>query len=179
METIAKFENTMEGWFKSVPHLPENGRKWLAKNAWLITLIGLVLSALAILSIAWALFAALTAVSVVSSYMAAYGVSAYSTTWTISTIISLLALIAVVILTAISIKPLKAMNKKGWDLLFMAFLVSAVISIISSVVNFSVYGFFSSLIGAVIGLGIGLYFLFEIKSYFKKISEAAKTSKTA
>lgn len=175
---LNKIEKTLEGWFKPLPHLPENGRKWIANNVWWINLVGLALSALAILSIAGSLITALSAASVVNSYMAVYGLSVYTPGWIISTSISMLSVAVMMLLMFMAIKPLKDMGAKGWNFLFIATLLSSALSVVGNILSFELLYLVPGLIGVGIGLAISMYFLFEIRSYFKKeTSEARKMPK--
>ena len=49
MKSIYKLEKMIESWLKPVPHLPTEWRKWLADNAWWLTIIGVVLSTISVL----------------------------------------------------------------------------------------------------------------------------------
>ena len=69
METLHKLEDTIEGWLKPLPHLPEDWRKWIANNSWWITLIGVIISAFGILGLAYALMIAISFFGAVSSFL--------------------------------------------------------------------------------------------------------------
>lgn len=175
---LNKIENAFEGWMKPLPHLPENGRKWIANNVWWINLVALVIAFFAILSIVGSLITALTAASLVNSYIAVYGASVFTAGWIASTAVSLLSVVVIMIFTAMAIKPLKSLSEKGWNLLFIATLLSTALSMISNILSFELLYLVPGIIGAVIGLAISMYFLFEIRSYFKKVtSEARKMPK--
>lgn len=164
MESIHKFENMVEGWLKPLPHLPANGRKWLAENSWWLTIIGVVLSAFAIL----ALYRSLTAVNDLNNALNAFsvsvGVQPHSSLWTTSVYVSMALLAATTVIEAIAISPLKMMSKKGWDLLFLAAIVGVASGIIGAVLNADIVSVIFSLIGA----AISAYILFEIRPSFKK-----------
>lgn len=157
METVHKLEETIGGWLKSFPHLPENWTKWLAKNSWWLVLIGVILSALGAVAL---LFGVMAIGAVTTVYGIAVG-PLHDSWWYTTTVISLVLLVVTVVIDAMAISPLKAMKSKGWDLLFLTFLVSVVSAIVSTLYNFS------GIIGNVIGVVIGAYVLFEIRSYFK------------
>lgn len=172
---LNKIEITFEGWFKPLPHLPENGRKWIASNAGVIVTIGLILSVIGAL---FTIGTLLTVLSFFGSFMGAIGVAVYSSGVIVSTIVSLLSMVLAIALMAMAIKPLKAMDKRGWDLLFLLSLAGATLSVVSAVINFDVFSLLGGLIGAAIGLAIGMYFLFEIRSYFEAKPKANKALKT-
>jgi hypothetical protein len=163
MEALHKLEGTIEGWLKSVPHLPDNWRKWLAKNAWWLTLIGVVLSVFMLFS----LFSMLAAFNATTSLYSAYVdavITSQSPMWKVSIYVSLILMVIVVIIEAMAISPLKAMSKKGWDYLFLAYLVGIVSGVIGAVLNVDIL----SLIWAAVGAAIGAYILFEVRGHFKK-----------
>jgi uncharacterized membrane protein len=164
MESLHKLEDMVEGWLKPLPHLPENWRKWLAENSWWLTLIGVVLSVFAL----FALFASLSLFTATTSLYGQIVTTAIAQThgglWMTSVWISLALMAVTVVIEAIAISPLKAMSKKGWDLLFLSVVIGVVSSLISAVLNIDI----TSLISAVIGAVIGSYVLFEIRSHFKK-----------
>lgn len=162
MEYTKKLEATLAGWYKKVPfHFPPNGRKWLTENVWWLVLIGVVLSVLG-------LFAAVKGMMYVNDITSQYeAIAGYygvrNSSWNYNTAIwvSIIFGIVILVVEALAIKPLKALKKRGWDLLFLAMLVSALSAVVSAVLNYS----FGSLIGAAIGFAIGGYFLFEIHPF--------------
>ncbi len=169
METVKRIENTIAGWLKPLPHLPENGRKWLADNVWWIVLIGAILSVLAAFAAISALLYATAIISTISSSF--YGTIGYGVynAWDISwLVISVLFLVANIVVMAMAVNPLKGKELKGWNLLFLLLLISAASSITNILVHFNIFTFISSLIFAALGLAIGAYFTFEIKPYFKR-----------
>lgn len=170
MDTVHKFEKQVEEWLKPLPHLPEDWRKWIAHNVWWIVLVGVILSVLGGLALASALFAAMGAVATVNtlySSLSVSGVSIYTGWWYAATVASLVFLVITVVINAMAVTPLKAKSKKGWDLLFLSFLIGILSSIVGVVLNVTTGNLVGSLIGGVIGAVIGAYFLFEIRSYFK------------
>jgi hypothetical protein len=62
-------------------------------------------------------------------------------------------------------------KKSGWDLMFYALLINLVYGVI---VVFTDYGGIGSLIGTIIGSGIGLYLLFQIRASYHKVAAPAK-----
>ena len=160
MESIKKFEDTIEGWLKPLPHLPSTWRKWISENIWWVTLVGVILDGFAALAI----YQTATYVNQLTGLFYAAGVST-TNGWTLSMMVSIVLFVVTAVIMAMAIAPLKAMNKKGWDLLFM----SAIVSVVASAFNFESSSIITSVISAVIGFAIGMYFLFEIRSYFKKV----------
>jgi len=163
MESIHKLENMMGEWLKPLPHLPVEWRNWISKNVWWITLVGVVISVFGILG----LFSALSFFTATTNHYGPLYTAATQThggLWKLSIYISLALLVATVVVEAMAISPLKVMSKKGWDLLFLAYLLSVVSGVIGAVLNVDIF----SLITTAIGAAIGAYFLFEIRSHFKK-----------
>lgn len=159
MGALNQLENTAAGWFKQAPHLPANVKKWLADNVWWLALVGVAISAFGIL----ALLPLLVGASVLTSGYALYaGVDVGRTM--LASWIGLGFLVAVVVLEAMAIMPLKAKKKQGWNLLFLALLVSILSSLVGLVVTYGVSNIFSAVLTAL----IGGYFLFEIRDSFAK-----------
>lgn len=172
---IEKIEKMIEGWLKPLPRLPEGLTKWLANNAWWLTLIGAVLTALAIITTIGAMLIAIPIILGLETALHTYGAYAgmyssaysYSWLWLIASVISVAALVIQGILMAMAISPLKAMNKKGWDKLFLSYLVGAIATIVSIVINFNIVTFVFSAAFSLVFLAIGAYVLFETKKYFR------------
>ena len=113
------------------------------------------------------IFTALAFLGAATSYFGYYAVQSYTGWWVLASVISLLFMIAIVVISAISINPLKNLQKKGWSLLFLTLIVSAVEIIVGAIINFNAVSFIFSIIFGAIGLAISAYFLYEIRSYFK------------
>ncbi|HZJ34603.1 MAG TPA: hypothetical protein VFD55_01135 [Candidatus Angelobacter sp.] len=162
MSSISKIEDMIAGWLKPLPHLPTAGQKWISQNIWWIVLIGVILSGIRVLALIGILFAT----SAVWGAITYYVNESYSGWWILSSIISILFMAAIVIVSAISINPLKGLKKKGWNLLFFTLLLSAASIVVSVIISFNVFSFMPSLIFGAIGLAVGAYFLYEIRSHF-------------
>jgi drug/metabolite transporter (DMT)-like permease len=172
MESINKLENTIAGWLKPLPHLPTTWQKWIAENVWWITVIGVILSVIGVV----ALIGSLSFLSFVTSssyYYGYYVAQSHTSLWMISSVVSILFMIVSIVLMAMAINPLKLMKKKGWGLLFLTFVVGALSTIVSIILNFNVFTFIPSIIFGAIGLAISAYFLYEIRSYFNGVKVAA------
>jgi len=167
MESLHKLENTFGNWLKPIPHLPTTWRKWMADNVWWITLVGVILSVIGVFVLIGTLLKALSFFGAATSFYGYYMTQSYSGWWVASSIVSILFIIVAAVITARAIKPLKAMDNKGWELLFLAFVVGLASSLVSIILNFSALSFLPSLISAAISGAIGAYFLYEIRLYFK------------
>lgn len=161
----------IEGWLKPIPHLPTNWRKWLSQNVWWITLVGVILSVLGLLALLATLFAAMSLFGAASVYYGYYAPAAFTGMQFLASFVSMAFLAVTVVLMAMAVKPLRLMKAKGWDLMFIVFLIEIVSSVINVVLNFNAVTLISGLIGAVISAAISAYFLFELKPYFKDKKE--------
>lgn len=170
MEALTKLENIILGWFKNVPHLPESVRSWLGTNVWWIVLVGAILSAVSAL---FALTGVMAIVSLLGTVGASYYAASAVSTWPIVTgLVSIAFSVLNIILLAMAIKPLQLKQKKGWVLLFAAWLLSAVSVVISSLITFNVLTVIPSLLFGAIGLAISGYFLFEIHGQFAHVQKS-------
>lgn len=158
MESLRKLEVTFGTWLRDVPHLPVNLRKWLAENVWWLVIVSLVLSAMAILGI----LAATVFVGVIGSgYSPAAGIVLGGAVF-MASLLFLAMFIVMTVLQAMAVGPLKALQKRGWDLLFLVALISLISGVIVSFLTFDLGGIIRSVFGA----GVAYYFLYEIVSYF-------------
>jgi hypothetical protein len=165
MSVVTKIETMVAGWLKPAPHLPKGGQKWIAENVWWIALIGLVASIFGI----FAIIAGLIAVATFAPLVDYYGTTvsrSYNGASAISLVISLVLFIAQIALLAMSLKPLRMLQSRGWDLLFLMLLLNAVSVVLNTLFSPNPVAFISSLLFGAIGLAIGAYFTFEIRSYF-------------
>lgn len=159
MEYVRSIEKTMKDWYKDLPHLPKELSKWLAQNAWSLTLIGVVFGVISLLG----------TLSLVGVGMAYAGLIAPVVGIALTGLWLWIAFFAVVLaIEAMAIVPLKAMQRRGWELMFLALLISSAGGVASDVLRGNVSG----VLGSVIGFAIGSYVLLEVDHYF-----AAKATK--
>lgn len=130
---------TLENFYKQVPNLPTNAREVLVKIAPAISLIFGILGVLVGLGAL-----GLSPLALLGGLHASFVVLF---TGIVSVVASVLMLMAY--------PKLAARKYKGWEYLFWSEAVSA----ISAVLSLSV--------GSVLGVLIGFYLLFQIKSYYK------------
>lgn len=157
MQYVDSVADTTAKWMKDIPHLPKGFTKWLAENSWWLTIIGVVLSAFGIIGL-------LTTMMAGSVVLAAVGAVGLGGMFFVSTLVTLVGYGVSVVAEAMAISPLKAMKKRGWDLLFFALLVSVALSIVGSLLTVNIVGILFSLIAA----AIGIYVALELKPYFVK-----------
>ena len=168
MDTINKLETKVVQWYKDVPHLPQEVRKWLAVNMWWLTLIGVILGGIGVIGLIAATFFA-------GALLSVYGGVAGAAVGGLIFVVSLLAiafLIVTVVLGAIAVTPLKSMQKKGWTLLFMIVLVRIAHVAVTFLFSFNLIG----LVWALVATAVGAYFLFEIRDFYGKTSPILKAA---
>lgn len=131
------------GIFNSLPALPKGGREFFVM---ILPWVALILGALGVLRTisSFGLF------SYFSPYMALGGVDAVGR----GMIIVILGLVSSVLLL-MAFPGLNAKKSKGWKLIYY----SEIVSLVSSIVIFSLGGILITL--------IGFYILYQVKSYYK------------
>lgn len=167
MKSIEKLETMVADWLKPLPHLPIAFKKWLAENIWWIVLVSVILSVIGTLFMIIGVFTAISLLGTTTSMFGYYIAPAYTGWSVMALMISMLFMIATVILAAMAISPLKVSQKRGWMLLFSMMVLRAVAAVVGAIFTYSVFGFMSSLISSAIGIAVGAYLLYEIRSYFK------------
>lgn len=177
MEILQKLESQLnDALVKNAPYqLPENVKKWIVQYLPYINLVFGVLTLWA----AYGLYRTATVVDryadVVNSFSRAYGGNDYVNKTSVSAAVWLgLAVLAIQgVLWIVSYPSVLARKKTGWNLLFLALIVNAVYGFVSL---FTSYGGIGSLVGYLISTVIGLYFLFQIRSYYLEQKATTKTS---
>lgn len=166
MELINKLEQTVADWLKSLPHLPKNAQKWIATNIWWLELIGLIIMAIVGFGLIYILMVAFGISTAVTS---AYGIPiAYTGLTVTATILTLGLMFISIAIMAMAINPLKALKKRGWDLLFIVLVVNCASTVISILFSFNL----SSILSSAVSIFISAYLLFEIRSYFVAVKTA-------
>lgn len=166
METVNKLEVTVAGWFKDLTHLPVNIRKWIATNAWWIAIIGMVISAIGLFFILLILGLVTIGLSIGGAAVAGFLGSAFGIAVggfiSVAVLVSIALFIAETILLGMSIRPLKALAKRGWSLLFVILLLNVIANVITNLFGLNLFALIIGLFWA----GVGAYFLFEIREFF-------------
>lgn len=139
---------TIGEWFEKFPAIPKKGREVLVK---FVPIIAVVFGILGIITSIGGL-GLLTATSPLAVLGGADSVSSYGTGF-VSVLIYLVS--SVMLLAAFP--GLKARKVTGWNLLFWSEIVSFVGGIVS----------LTSILSALISIIIGLYLVFQIRSYYK------------
>jgi hypothetical protein len=178
MKLLHDLEIRLLSYIKNVPHLPASAQKWLGQNVWWIVLIGVIISALAALFSLLAIFGLIALLNSPQNVYYVYG-SGVTSYMVVTSFVGLAFSIATLLLSAFAIQPLQRREKKGWVLLFAAWLVSVVSIIVGAILTLNPVSFiFSLLVGALV-TGVSGYFLFEIHSQFGHSAKPAKTVKKA
>jgi len=155
MQQLSGLENGLATLFKGLPHLPKDWRHWLADNAWWLALIGVAFGCLGILG----LVPVVLGISIFTGIIAGPAAGALVI---ITGIVNMAVLVVSVALEAMAITPLKAKQKRGWDMLFLVSLVTFT----GAVLNALITGNIGNILGLILGTLIGLYVLFEVRMYF-------------
>ena len=165
MELLTRLEKKVLSFSHTLPNLPTFVRKWIAENIWWIVLVGVIISAIGALM---GLQDLLRFVSVVDRPIQAiqFGYRDVTDYKAFTAIVEFVLSVIVLVLAAIAIKPLQLMQKKGWVLLFAAWLLSVASIVINGVLTLDAFSLIFSLIFGAIFSAITGYFLFEIHGQF-------------
>jgi|GEM_PF-223871 len=170
MEFVSKLERTILEWLKSVPHLPSTVRKWLGDNAWWIAIIGAVLSGIATLALLGSLFASLSTLA--SPFISYYASATFVGLMIANAAVGLVFMALECVLMAMAVAPLKEKQKKGWVLLFIAWLLGILYTVVGAILTLNPLSIIGNLIFGAIWVGITAYFLFEIHGEFAHVERS-------
>lgn len=168
-------ESLNEVFGKKAPQLPEGGRNFLVQYGPYFVLAGGILSLLG----AWSLWNSARQVNQIvnwaNQYSTVNGGPAMSTThFTVWVWLAIAVLLVESALYILAFSPLKARDKKGWDYLFYAALLSIAYSVVLLFVDgYGIGGFLGSLIGA----AIGFWILFQVRPKYLKDAGAKPAKK--
>jgi hypothetical protein len=177
VQTLRKLEQRILGWVKDVPHLPTEVQAWLGRNIWIIVMVGSIIIAVATFFdlINW-----LTLVNLLNDPASRYyvygGVAGWSMTTSILSYV-FTALLLVLLFTAV--KPLKSQSKKGWVILFFAWLFFIASTALKAVLTLNAFDFILTLLLGVTAALITGYILFEVHAYFTHKKPAVAKVETA
>ena len=145
---IKNLVKLLDGYYAKLPSLPKGLNDFIVSVApWL----ALVFGVLAILSG----IAAFGFLSVLSPFAAVAGATQYALTG----LLAALVLIVQGVVEILAFPSLKSRKVRGWNLIFLSLLLM----VVSSIFYLNIFGIVQSLIGVL----IGYYFLYQIKSYYK------------
>ena len=149
----AALENWLAPLFEKTPHLPHNVRQTLVSIAPWLALIGGILGLAALLPVL-GMLPALSALPFMGGMMGGAYYAMYP-----ALIIALVIGVIGAVLDLLAFRPLSQHKKAGWNLLFYSQIL-AVLAIILQIYS----GYY--VLGSVIGLLIGLWLLFEVRSLY-------------
>jgi hypothetical protein len=178
MSAFKSLEKNLDDWFvKQAPPLPANAKKALVHY---LPWINLILGILTLYSVYviwhWAHLAN-NLINYANSISATYGgPQLNSNRLTAGIWLGLIVLAIEAILYLAAFPATRDRKKSGWDLMFYAFLVNVVYGVI---ILFTDYGGLGTLFWTIIGSGIGLYLLFQIRGSYgsAKRQPARKTGR--
>lgn len=175
--SIGTVEESLDEVFgKKAPQLPEGARNFLVQYGPYLVLVGGIVSLLN----AWWLWNSAHQVNQIVDWAnelsKAYGGTTVSTTnFTLWVWLAIAVTVVTGALYFLAFNPLRAREKKGWDYLFYAALLSVAYSVVLLFVDG--YGFGSFLMG-LIGAAIGFWVLFQVRpKYLHKPDDTAKPAK--
>jgi hypothetical protein len=174
---MQQVEDTLNEWFvKKAPYqLPENARQIIVRAAPWVNLILAVL----LLWGAWITYHLLTLTDGLLNYSnslsTAYGYGAVAPT-TISPFLwlGLVLMVVEAVVLFIAFPALRARQKSGWNLLFYTGLLNVVYGLVIAVGGMDL----GRLIMAVLSSLVGLYLLFQVRSYFMGANIKSPVAKT-
>ena len=166
MEAVKALENKVVEINKSLPQIPENGKKALAEWFWAIAIFAVVIGVLGILAI-------LGIGAAGSFFLTGLGGGLVAASLWPSILFGVVGMGIVVLLEAMAINPLKRHEHRGWQLMLSAVSLQAIFSVLQSIFSNS----FSGIFGTLLGLAIGLYLLAQVHSYFVKTKTASVRAK--
>ncbi len=162
MGTLDKLETTLDDMLdkKAPVKLPEDVRKAIAGALWWIALIGGVLQLWAAYQIwHWGHRAS-------QVFDAVYRYTGQDYDLGFFYYVSLLSLAAVGVMFLLATPALKNMKKKGWDWLFYATILEAVVAVARLFVDGSLGGGFGNFLMTGVVMVVSAYILFQVRGHF-------------
>jgi len=145
--------------------IPKNGREMLVKLAPWLSLAGGVFGLISAVGLWRAAHTVNQWVDYANKLSASFGAPTQQVAKLgVSFWLSMVMLVVFSLLSLLAFPGLKAKKKTGWNLMFFSSLASVAYGVVS--IFYDGAGF-SSFIGTAIGTVIGLYLLFQIRSYYK------------
>lgn len=166
---------------KNLPKLPETATAMIAKYLWVAATAGVIFGVMGILAI-------LGIGSFSAGLVGELGFMQDAARMWGEILFGVVGMAAVAVVEFISIKPLKALQHRGWKLALVAAILQPIVSVLSKFFGSAGFaGGMSSLISAIISLALSLYILAQTHEHFvtkkAKVKEAkevkeAKKAKT-
>lgn len=146
---------------KSPYQLPKSAKDWIVRYwPWIVLVLGILLA----LTVIPGLMAAIAFTGYTATYGGLYGAAMMGSVIGPMFYVALVVLAIQLIIMFISVPMLLKQQRKGWLLVFY----SGIVSLAYTVFNTFSYGYFNfgSLVIGVISAAIGMYFIFQIRSYY-------------
>lgn len=144
--------------------IPKNGREFLVKIAPWLSLAGGIVGIISAAGLWRAAHYVNQWVDYANRLSASIGGPTQGNRLGVFFWLSLIALVGFSLLSLLAFPGLKAKKKTGWNLMFLSSLASFVYAVVSL---FYDGGGFGSFAGTAIGTVLGLYLLFQVRSYYK------------
>ena len=177
MNVLKNLERTVVGWLKKAPRLPRISKVWLGDNLWWIAAVFAALTAIAVLGLVMSVLGNLSMLG--NPYVSYYTTATIVGLAAIKTTVSLVFTAIVCILLAVAVTPLKEKQKKGWSLVFVALIVSAISIAVGAVLTLNVFGFLANIIFGALWLVFATYILFEAREQFIHVERSKGIKKNA
>jgi hypothetical protein len=167
--SLNKLENIIEDWLKPIPHLPNIWRQLISNNVWWLVVIVVVGSSIGILELINEIIN-ITPYPMMELYNDHY-IYRYSNEWHVLALtIDLLFSIAITAVSAMAIQPLRNRERRGWSLLFIAYIIGIASQVTSILICFGILSFIPRVILSAISAVVGAYLLFEIRTHFNTLT---------
>ena len=175
MEMVKKLDTKLSELFKDAPALPQSSKEVLAQIWPWLALIGGAIQLFAALAV-WRLLQWTNSLTELTTYYArTAGVNVGPSTFDKVAIylgVAVLVVDAVILLAAFN--PLRARQRRGWDLLFLAAIVNVLYSVVAIFINGRGL---SSFIFSLLSSAVGFYLLYQVKGLYGDATKAAKPTK--
>ena len=160
---------------KNLPKLPETATAMIAKYLWIASTAGVIFGVMGILAI-------LGIGSLGAGLVGELGFTQAAMNIWGEVLFGVAGMAAVVVVEFISIKPLKALQHRGWKLALVAAILQPIVSVLSKFFGSAGFaGGMSSLISAIISLALSLYILAQTHEHFvtkkAKVKEVKEVKK--
>ncbi len=165
MLLVNQADTVLEPLFKDLPQIPEQGRESLAKIWPWITLVVGILQLGAAYSL-WQLTRVVDVLNNLSLY-ATGGTAGISTADKLFIYLGVALLVVQGVIFLLAFSPLRQRVRRGWDLIFLAALISLASDVVSIFINGRGVGNF---IFSLIGSAIGFYLIYQVKAKFSATS---------
>lgn len=174
MSALQSLEKNLDDLFvKQAPPLPSNAKRALVRYLPWISLVFGLFTLYAVYALWHWAHLVNNLVNYANSISVAYGGPVISANrLSLGVWLGLIVLAIEALLYVLAFPGLRDRKKSGWDMLFYASIVNIAYGI---VILFTDYGGLTNLIWTIIGSGVGLYLLFQVRGSYK----ASKVSKTA